>query len=850
MVKKSNNENERLFETVQLLQRDYNLGLEQLELIQNTNDVASFLREVREKGKLNFLNQHLSEIEKEKLSNGSRILKRSKYRIGMIADEFLYNSFKDIADVQYIAKDSKIEVMTFDFVVVATTWRGIDGSWQGLASPNNILRKHLEDMLAELKERNIPLIFYSKEDPVNYHLFKDIALHCDYILTTAQEVVEDYKEYTNNERVDVLQFGINPHYHNPIGTRTMHSEKYKDEVIFAGSWTKKYPERNKDIGRIFDGVISSNNDLTIIDRNLHLERSRYLFPKKYIPYLTGPVDHHTLMQIHKIFRWAINVNSVKYSETMFANRVFELQAFGNLLLSNYSVGVNNQFPNVLIANSKQDVSSILNNHSESELREFQAKNIRNVMLNNTTYHRLDQLAEYVGLKKTIVKPNIAVVTTEKTEAIVTMFNRQMNVDKTLITEKELENRIHEFDFITFFDESYNYEEYYLSDLLSAFYYTDVDFVTKNLNIENVHEYTSQYTEKCLTMFDAKSYLNNQLNSGYVLDDAEVFNKDKQILSHNDYVSVIVPIHNNGRYLEDKCMRSLRRSSIFEHMEVIFIDDGSTDEETLKVIDRLRRKYPNIVYYRYESGSGSASRPRNKGAELASAKYITYLDPDNEATGDGYAELYNLLSEDDSLDMVIGNIIKEDNKRRAEFKYASTIKKYNGGSELIKNTKKFLQQSGLRAQSIQALMIKSKIIKDNNIQMVEGAAGQDTVYFQELMLYSKKVLGVNIPIHMYYAAVSGSVTNTLSKRLFDKYYKLEIERIPFLKKHNLLEDYMEKRFNFYIKGWYLPRLEKVKEEEREEAIKRFLDIYNLYDSYSRPKDIELDDYIQSIKNEVK
>ena len=49
------------------------------------------------------------------------------------------------------------------------------------------------------------------------------------------------------------------------------------------------------------------------------------------------------MNTHRLFRWAINVNSVKYSETMFANRVYELQAMGNLLLTNYSMGVNNKF---------------------------------------------------------------------------------------------------------------------------------------------------------------------------------------------------------------------------------------------------------------------------------------------------------------------------------------------------------------------------------------------------------------------------------------------------------------------------------------------------------------------------
>lgn len=176
-------------------------------------------------------------------------------------------------------------------------------------------------------------------------------------------------------------------------------------------------------------------------------------------------------------------------------------------------------------------------------------------------------------------------------------------------------------------------------------------------------------------------------------------------------------------------------------------------------------------------------------------------------------------------------------------------KYNNGEALITDPHAFMERCGLRAQSIQALVVKSDIIKKNNLRMVEGAAGQDTMFFQELVLNSRQVLLVKEYIHMYYAAVSGSVTNTISKKFFDKYYKLETERIPFLLDNKLMDTYMEKRFNFYVKGWYIVRLDRINPEEREEAITRFLDIYSLYDEYDRPEDKDLNDVIKSLKEEV-
>src|SRR5699024_10216985 len=105
-----------------------------------------------------------------------------------------------------------------------------------------------------------------------------------------------------------------------------------------------------------------------------------------------------------------------------------------------------------------------------------------------------------------------------------------------------------------------------------------------------------------------------------------------------------------------------------------------------------------------------------------------------------------------VDMVVGNIIKEDNSKKTNIKYADVIKKYNNGKLFISDPKNYLIRCGMRVQSIQALIIKKHIIADNNIKMVEGAAGQDTMFFQELILNCNSVQGINKFIHVYYAAV--------------------------------------------------------------------------------------------------
>lgn len=773
-------------------------------------------------------------------SNGSRVFKKIDLDVGIICDEFLYEAYKDVVNLHYINYEKDNINIDFDFVIIATTWKGIDGSWQNVAKDKTEERHHLYELITELQDRNIPILFYSKEDPVNYDQFIEIAKKCDYVFTSAEEIIPRYIQAVGHDRVYKLEFGINPHKHNPIGINKPEFKDYKDDVIFAGSWMVKYPIRNQESATAFDGVIQSDKNLTIIDRNLKLENKRYHFPPKYIKYLSYPLPHDLLMKTHKIFRNAINVNSVKYSNTMFANRVYELQAFGNILLSNFSMGVNSKFPHVFIYNYKTDVPQFLGNTSERAIREISSAGIRQTMNYETTYHRIKYLYEILGHSLNVDETKVLVVLKSEDEAAVKMVKAQSYKDVDYINYDELKDKdLSKYRFITYFDnETYYYEENYIDELVSGFKYSDVDFVTKDATQEK-YNYTDNFSDIALTMFDRKVLSDLEVEAvkaaplfGMNIDDTEVERHESlpEKSGKNHKLSVVVPIHNNGKYLEHKCLRSLKRLSIYDELEIIFVNDGSTDEETINIINRLLRRNPDIVYYEFDKASGSASTPRNKGVELATTNLITFLDPDNEATGDGFSRLLEEIQSDDTLDMVVGNMVKEDQEEKSVFNYYKTVQHYNFKSNIIEDTKGFLKRSYLKAQSIQAMIVRKNVITENNIKMVEGAVGQDTIYYQELLLHSKKVKAINEVIHMYYGAVSDSVTNTVGISFFKKYLKLEEYRIRFLTENDLINEYIEDRLEYYLMNWYLPRLERVEKEKQAEAAEVLQEIFNLYKEY--------------------
>ena len=89
------------------------------------------------------------------------------------------------------------------------------------------------------------------------------------------------------------------------------------------------------------------------------------------------------------------------------------------------------------------------------------------------------------------------------------------------------------------------------------------------------------------------------------------------------VSVIIPVYNVEKYLR-KCLNSVL-SQTYKELEIILIDDGSTDSSG-KICDEYAAKYKNfIVIHKKNEGLGMA---RNTGMEYMKGEYVTFLDSDD------------------------------------------------------------------------------------------------------------------------------------------------------------------------------------------------------------------------------
>jgi len=89
------------------------------------------------------------------------------------------------------------------------------------------------------------------------------------------------------------------------------------------------------------------------------------------------------------------------------------------------------------------------------------------------------------------------------------------------------------------------------------------------------------------------------------------------------VSVVIPCYNQGRYIEEAVESVLAQS--YDDLEIIIVDDGSTDGETRRFLERYVPPKTRILY----SENKGVSHARNLGIQEASGVYILPLDGDDK-----------------------------------------------------------------------------------------------------------------------------------------------------------------------------------------------------------------------------
>lgn len=136
----------------------------------------------------------------------------------------------------------------------------------------------------------------------------------------------------------------------------------------------------------------------------------------------------------------------------------------------------------------------------------------------------------------------------------------------------------------------------------------------------------------------------------------------------ELISIIVPVYNVEQYLDD-CLVSILNQT-YKNLEIILIDDGSTDNSG-KICDEYAKKDSRIIVFHKENGGVSSAR--NAGLRIAKGIYIGFVDPDDWIAEDMYEVLYlNAKKYDTDVSVCKSKIVINRNLKKLGHQINNTI----------------------------------------------------------------------------------------------------------------------------------------------------------------------------------
>lgn len=218
------------------------------------------------------------------------------------------------------------------------------------------------------------------------------------------------------------------------------------------------------------------------------------------------------------------------------------------------------------------------------------------------------------------------------------------------------------------------------------------------------------------------------------------------------LSIIIPMYNSENDIEDLLTSIVQGNS--ENIEVIVVDDGSTDDSFKKAISYSKKDNRIKVYQQKNAGAPAA---RNNGLKHSEGEYIYIVDSDDRLFSSAISRIIKYLDES-SPDLLIGSysVFSEDNKLIESNKFENKII-----TTASNNFNEVFFLSPLPGNKI----FKKAVIAENNLKYTNVKIGQDLNFFIKFIPFAKNILFINENIYKYYVR-ENSISRTYSRKILD------------------------------------------------------------------------------------
>ncbi len=271
------------------------------------------------------------------------------------------------------------------------------------------------------------------------------------------------------------------------------------------------------------------------------------------------------------------------------------------------------------------------------------------------------------------------------------------------------------------------------------------------------------------------------------------------------ISVILPCYNVEKYI-NRCLTSITQQTIgVAPLEIICIDDASTDN-TWTLLQEWEQRFPeNIIALRCEV-NGRQGTARNIGLEYATAPWICYVDSDDWVEPDYLEKLYQTALEND-VEVVVC-------QQRRDYSDSLTFFTERGTGresrmlliDSVEKRKIFIHLAPLSYSSCGKL-IQKKLLLNNNILFPEMLTYEDCFWGVLMHLYVKKAYIIEERLYHYYVNSSSTVLHKDSFHHIDM-LTVQLQLWAELEARNMFELYSEELEYEFLFSCYLSFLKLI------------------------------------------
>lgn len=232
--------------------------------------------------------------------------------------------------------------------------------------------------------------------------------------------------------------------------------------------------------------------------------------------------------------------------------------------------------------------------------------------------------------------------------------------------------------------------------------------------------------------------------------------------NNPLISIIVPVYNVEEYL-DRCVNSIVNQT-YQNLEIILVDDGSTDSSGKKCDEWKEKDNRIIVIHKENGGQGEA---RNYGLDIATGDYIGFVDSDDLVSSIMYAELMEIAVQYKADLVGCRHVIFDD-------QHAPAFDNNNNKGQLLTMNRDEAIEDIIREKHFEStvwnLLVKADIVK--NVLFDVGKIHEDILWPFRVILKSNSICFLEKSLYAYYQRCGSTMNSGYSEKRFDALDALE------------------------------------------------------------------------------